>query len=76
MTNQLICSRSVQEEIIISWHHHPGLYSYTMPADARAWLESDEMQGRWYCTIGATYNKAGVYFENQEDLVMYKMKWG
>ena len=78
MNNQLVGSRDTEDKIVNSWHCYslmvkgrPSIYG-----EPYKWLlETDEMHCRW-CLPASGVNGKGIYFEYQEDLVLFQMKWG
>lgn len=74
MTKRLIGSRGTEEIIIETWYVFTGLGYYELKFDKINWL-NENCQGRWrYPASGV--NRKGLYFENQEDIVLFELRWG
>lgn len=71
MTNRLVGSRMVEDMVTETWHRVAGVYRYNH--DAIQWLESDAMQGRW--CMPASGSRHGLYFELEEDRMLFSMLW-
>ena len=62
----------VEETLLETWHHLDGFHSYA--GDRLAWLESDEMQGRWCMTTTVPFN-GRLLFENAEDRMAFWIRF-
>lgn len=77
MGDQLIGSRRTEEMVVKTWHpvkntrvpiHYDG--------PVLAWLKDSTMQGRYCLPAGGVGAMARIYFECQEDAVLFELTWG
>ena len=75
MGERLVGSRRTEEMVVETWH--PVLVtSIRWNFDAQRWLQETPMQGSYCMPAGGVGGRASVYFECQEDAVMFQMVWG
>ena len=57
-----------------NWFNYKNKHLFNMKRDTISWLLSDEMSGKW-CTLD-NYYPSGIWFENENDFVIFKLRWG
>lgn len=72
MSNQLVNTRDNDDMIANTWHRCSSIGWININVYSLAWLQSDEMQGRWSIPTGLAY---GIYFESLDDFTMFTLTW-
>lgn len=75
MGDRLVGSRRTEEMVVETWHPAP-IKNLTWNPDAHRWLRETPMQGMYCIPAGGVGATASIYFEYQEDAVLFQMVWG
>lgn len=74
MTKRVIGSRGTEEIIVETWHVYKNIGFYDLKIDKITWL-NENCQDRWCYPSGGVKSK-GLYFENNDDAVLFELTWG